>query len=160
MIESISLTDSFKMCRTLLLVVVLIIDHVNCLLACFFICREITHIFAGKLMQKRSEARKLACWPSKTHSQKYLTATSNVIIAIYLFCFAHKRVDMLICTYLVDILLIFASVFKDRTKSRAEAKNVNTARLPIEEYMKRKSEPGNHSFSKVLTVNQGTVNSR
>ena len=61
MIESISLTDSFKMCRTLLLVVVLIIDQVNCLLACFFICREITHIFAGKLMQKRSEARKLAC---------------------------------------------------------------------------------------------------
>ena len=30
-----------------------------------------------------------------------------------------------------------------------------TARLPIEEYMERKSEPGNHSFSKVLTVNQG-----
>ena len=67
---------------------------------------------------------------------------------------------MLICTYLVDILLIFASVFKDRTKSRAEAKNVNTARLPIEEYMERHSKPGNHSFSKVLTVNQGTVDSR
>ena len=70
MIESISFTDSFKMCRTLLLVFVLIIDHVNCLLACFFICHEITNIFAGKfnklnlklkLMQKRSEARKLAC---------------------------------------------------------------------------------------------------
>ena len=67
---------------------------------------------------------------------------------------------MLICTCQVDIFLIFASVFKDRTKSRAEAKNVNTARLPIEEYMKRKSELGNHSFSKVLTVNQGTVDSR
>ena len=46
-------------------------------------------------------------------------------------------------------------MFKDRTKSRAEAKNLNTARLPIDEYMERKSEPGNHSFSKVLTVNQG-----
>ena len=67
---------------------------------------------------------------------------------------------MLICTCQVDIFLIFASVFKDRTKSRAEAKNVNTARLPIDEYMERKSEPGNHSFSKVLTVNQGTVVSR
>ena len=67
---------------------------------------------------------------------------------------------MLICTYLVDILLIFSSVFKDRSKSRAEAKNLNTARLPIEEYMERKSEPGSHSFSKVLTVNQGTVDSR
>lgn len=67
---------------------------------------------------------------------------------------------MLICTYLVDIFLISAFVFKGRTKLRAEAKNVNTARLPIDEYMERKSEPGNHSFSIVLTVNQGTVCSR
>ena len=67
---------------------------------------------------------------------------------------------MVICTYQVDILPLFASVFKDRTKSRAEAKNVNTARLPIDEYMERKNEPGNYSFSKVLTVNQGTVDSR
>ena len=44
---------------------------------------------------------------------------------------------------------------KDRTKSRAEIKSVLTVRLPIDEYMERKSEPGNHSFSKVLTVNQG-----
>ena len=51
-------------------------------------------------------------------------------------------------------------MFKDRTKSRAEAKNVNTARLPIEEYMERKRKPGNHSFSKVLTVNQGIVDSQ
>ena len=51
-------------------------------------------------------------------------------------------------------------MFKDRTKSQAEAKNVNTARLPIEEYMERKSKPGNHSFSKVLAVNQGIVDSQ
>ena len=61
---SVFLNDSFKMCGTLLLVFVLIIDHVNCLLACFVICREITNIFAGKfnkLNLKRSETRKLAC---------------------------------------------------------------------------------------------------
>ena len=46
-------------------------------------------------------------------------------------------------------------VLKDRTKTRAETKSVLTARLPIDVYMERKSEPGNHSFSKVLTVNQG-----
>ena len=83
------------MCRTLLLVFVLLIDHVNCLLACFFV---LFNIFAGelnklnlklKLIQKRREARKLACLPSKTQSRKYLTASSNVVIAIYLFCFAH-----------------------------------------------------------------------
>ena len=51
-------------------------------------------------------------------------------------------------------------MFKDRSKSRAEAKNVNTARLPIEEYMERKSKPGNHSFLKVLAVNQGIVDSQ
>ena len=67
---------------------------------------------------------------------------------------------MLICTYLEEILLISASMFKDRTRSRAEAKNVNTARLPIEEHMERKSKPGNHSLSKVLTVNQGIVDSQ
>ena len=46
-------------------------------------------------------------------------------------------------------------VLKDRTKTRAETKSVLTARLPIDVYMERKSEPGNHSFSKVLTLNQG-----
>ena len=51
-------------------------------------------------------------------------------------------------------------MFKDRTKSRAEANNLNTARLPIEEYMERKSKPGNLSFSKVLAVNQGIVDSQ
>ncbi|XP_074624053.1 tRNA-dihydrouridine(16/17) synthase [NAD(P)(+)]-like isoform X1 [Acropora palmata] len=50
--------------------------------------------------------------------------------------------------------LVDHHVLKDRTKSRAETKRVSTARLPIDVYMERKSEPGNHSFSKVLTVNQ------
>ena len=56
-----------------------------------------------------------------------------------------SNLPSIVCIYL----------FKDRTKSRAEAKNLNTARLPIDEYMERKREQGNHSFSKVLTVNQG-----
>jgi len=50
--------------------------------------------------------------------------------------------------------LVDHHVLKDHTRSRAEAKNLTTARLPIDEYMERKTEPGNHSFSKVLTVNQ------
>jgi len=50
--------------------------------------------------------------------------------------------------------LVDHHVLKDHTRSRAKAKNLTTARLPIDEYMKRKTEPGNHSFSKVLTVNQ------
>jgi len=43
---------------------------------------------------------------------------------------------------------------KGKTRSRAEAKQVTTARLPIDKYMERKKEPGYHSFSNVLSVNQ------
>lgn len=43
---------------------------------------------------------------------------------------------------------------KGKTRSRAEAKQVTTARLPIDKYMERKRGLGNHSFSNVLAVNQ------
>jgi len=44
---------------------------------------------------------------------------------------------------------------KYKTRTRAEAKQVTTARLPIDKYMERKRELGNHSYSNVLSVNQG-----
>jgi len=43
---------------------------------------------------------------------------------------------------------------KYKTRTRAEAKQVTTARLPIDKYMERKRELGNHSYSNVLSVNQ------
>ncbi|KAJ7377828.1 tRNA (guanine(9)-N(1))-methyltransferase [Desmophyllum pertusum] len=50
--------------------------------------------------------------------------------------------------------LVDHALRKDKTRSRADAKGVSTARLPIYKYMERTREPGNRSFSSVLAVNQ------
>ena len=53
------------------------------------------------------------------------------------------------------VFLAFVVCCQGKTRSRAEAKQVTTARLPIDKYMERKRGLGNHSFSNVLAVNQG-----
>uniref|UniRef100_A0A6P8I3S0 tRNA methyltransferase 10 homolog B n=1 Tax=Actinia tenebrosa TaxID=6105 RepID=A0A6P8I3S0_ACTTE len=49
--------------------------------------------------------------------------------------------------------LVDHQVIKGVSLGKADSSKINTARLPIDEYM-QKGEPGNHSYSRVLTINQ------